>query len=246
MGTHHSDSMARLLIAMGIFGAASAQSPPVFAEQFHVNFTEYAHDLHPWGNGTNAMGSLHYDYANTRQLFIHGKGQTNNWCQCAATKTDDECHLLTAKNASGVGVMVAYFPTLSSCCTIGNWSMGFGPIRPDWLKIGNATHVGAKQVSGRTCDEWADPHPGDWFMMTSDNWSQDANGVPCDYVDTFKKWAQALGMRHTLTFDPASYSTTAEDASVLAAPPVDCSTPCPGKEGWCKAYDLSSQVLIHM
>ena len=231
-------TMFLLLVSVLALGTTHAQTPPVFANQFHVQFTEYGHDLHPWGNGSTAMGSLHYDWNNTRQLFIHGKGQTNNWCQCAAVpkaNANDECHLLSAKNSDGLGVMTAYFPTLSSCCTIGNWSMGFGPIRPDWLKIGNATHVGPKQVGGRTCDEWADPHPGDWFMMTSDNWSQDKDGVPCDYVDTFKKWAQALGMRHTLTFDPASYSTSPEADSVFAAPPTDCSTPCPGKEEWCKA-----------
>eukprot|EP00658_Telonema_sp_P-2_P024561 TRINITY_DN19874_c0_g1_i10.p1 TRINITY_DN19874_c0_g1~~TRINITY_DN19874_c0_g1_i10.p1 ORF type:complete len:232 (-),score=36.08 TRINITY_DN19874_c0_g1_i10:221-916(-) len=217
---------------------AYAATPPTWPNQFHVEYTEYSHQLHPWGNGTTNQGSLHYDFTNRRQLFVHGEGQTDNWCQCAGTGTDDECHLLSAVGASGnssEGSMIAWFPALAKCCTIGNWDHGFGPIRPDWLVAGNSTHVGPKKVDGRMCDEWANNHPGDYFMMTSDNWSQDSNGVPCDYVDTFKKWVRVLGMRHSLTFDPSSYSTAAEGDAVFARPTVDCSESCPNKQGWCTA-----------
>jgi len=217
---------------------ADATGPPVWPSQFHVNFAETTHGLHPWGKDDTNQGELHYDFVNKRQLYIHGEGQTDNWCECANTGTNDECHLLTSMGANGnstVGSMVAYFPKLSKCCTIGGWDHGFGPNTPEWLVSGNSTHVGTKVVNGRTCDEWANPHPGDTFMMTSDNWSQDAQGVPCDYVDTFKKWVQEVGMHHYLTFDAASYSTASESDTVFAAPSIDCSQTCPNKKGWCKA-----------
>ena len=60
----------------------------------------------------------------------------------------------------------------------------------------------------RTCYEWSSHHHGN-PLMSADNWSEDAEGIPCSYVDQFsplfqKSWA------HNLTFNPASYSTEPE------------------------------------
>ncbi|CAJ1382705.1 unnamed protein product [Effrenium voratum] len=207
---------------------------PVLPSRFHVTFQEYTRGMHPWGKGATNAGALHYDFEKLRALWRHGKGQTDNWCQCAGLKTDEQCDLLALPETK---TLVALFRTLSpaSCCTIGNWSQGFGPLRPDWLVQSNASLVGTSNEGNRTCYEWASDHPGDWFTMISDNWALDAHGIPCTYEDKFKRVFRLLGLKHQLTFDLASYDTSPEPDEMFAVPAgVDCSKKCPNKEGWCK------------
>lgn len=212
--------------------------PPIWPARFHALFTEYTHDMEPWSSGAYNNGSFHYDYARRRQLWSHGKGQTNNWCQCAGLKTDSQCDLYSV-SVNGTSGMFAVHADEGHCCKIGDWGFGFGPIRPDWLVLSNSTFLGNKTMpDGRVCPMWASGTVGDWFMMVSDNWSQDAEGTPCLYEDQFKTIPHGLGMRHTLTFDAASYSTGAEDDATFTIPPsvVDaCQQTCPNKEGWCSA-----------
>jgi len=214
--------------------------PPVWPKRFHASFSEISHGVNPFSSDTTSNGSYHYDFESGRELWSHGKGQTDNWCQCAGLKTDERCDILTDPKA---GARVALFRTLSPprCCTIGGFDIGFGPIRPDWLRLTNATFAVEKTYLGangpRKCLEWASMKPGDWFMMVSDNWSQDEKGVPCRYVDTFKTWVRwTLRLKHEVVFDEASYGTEAEPDEVFAIPAgVDCSAKCPNKEGWCNS-----------
>jgi len=182
-------------------------------------------------------GNFHYDYDNGRQLWSHGKGQSNNWCQCAGLRTNEQCDLLSLRNSAGSGgTMYAVFKTMvpPQCCTIGDWAHGFGPLRPDWMSRNSATFVGQKSIGNKTCFEWAVFKPGDWFSMISDNWSVDSEGVPCEYEDKFRVIARWLGMHHTLTFDAASYGTNHESDEVFMLPDgMDCQEKCPNKQGWC-------------
>ena len=215
--------------------AAYSASPPTWPERFHVTFQEYTHDLVPWHNGSYNKGSFHYDHKQTRQLWSHGDGQTNNWCQCAGLQTSALCNLHSLER-NGTGGMFAVFPTLNHCCMIGDFAHGFGPIRPDWLVRTNATFGGNQTVGGRNCPMWRSHHPGDWFMMKSDDWSQDDDGVPCVYEDHFRDVPHALGMKHTLTFDSTTYFTEAEADSIFDIPVgILCDKTCPNKEKWCQA-----------
>jgi len=246
-------SMPRLLAVLGLpwctFAAFGGLRPttevqekeeevpkPIMASRFHVTFKEYTHGLKPWGDGTYNVGSLHYDVGSdvARTVWSHGQGQTDNWCQCAGVNTAEKCDLLALPETK---TTVALFKTLSppQCCTIGTWSQGFGPLRPDWLLRGNATLVSTFKVGNRTCYEWASHHPGDWFTMVSDNWSLDAKGVPCVYEDRFNAVFRRLGLAHKLTFDIVSYDTAPETDDIFAIPKgIDCSRSCPNKKGWCK------------
>ena len=65
----------------------------------------------------------------------------------------------------------------------------------------------------RMCYEWSSHHHGN-PLMSADNWSEDADGIPCSYVDQFsplfeKSWA------HNLTFHRETYSTEPEVRSKL-------------------------------
>eukprot|EP00420_Gonyaulax_spinifera_P023096 CAMPEP_0197891842 /NCGR_PEP_ID=MMETSP1439-20131203/29830_1 /TAXON_ID=66791 /ORGANISM="Gonyaulax spinifera, Strain CCMP409" /LENGTH=318 /DNA_ID=CAMNT_0043511977 /DNA_START=30 /DNA_END=984 /DNA_ORIENTATION=+ len=197
---------------------------PVLASRFHATFTEHTHGLKPWGQDSVNTGSYHYDFAKGRQVWSHGKGQGDNWCQCAGLSTDEPCDLLATKELETAGATYAIFKSLNKCCKIGDWAHGFGPLRPDWLRATNATYLGEKKVGNRTCFEWAGGPPGDWFTMISDDWSLDAKGVPCTYEDKFKTFWKALGLKHIMFFDEESYSEDAEEAEVMAIPSgMDCS-----------------------
>lgn len=212
-------------------------SPPVFPARFHISFAESSRSMNPFGPYINNSGSYHYDYASGRQLWSHGKGQVDNWCQCAGLKTDEQCDLHALKLESG-GATYAVFKSMSlpTCCKIGDFAHGFGPLRPDWMKLGNATFVGEKQVNGKTCYEWAVAHPGDWITMVSDNWSVDADGQPCTYENIFNTPFHLLGLYHMITFDSATYGTNEESVDVFALPSnLDCEAECPNKHGWCTA-----------
>lgn len=69
--------------------------------------------------------------------------------------------------------------------------------------------------------------------MVGDQWSEDADGVPCNYVDQFAWWAKDF-QGHNLTFDPSSYSTEPEPDSVFnVTDGLDCSKTCPNRHTWC-------------
>lgn len=211
--------------------------PPILAPRFNMDFSEVEHSF-GWGAGTSNKGSFHYDYPGERQVWLHGKGHSNNWCQCAGVQTDEACHLISAKTSDDPeGAMYVAFKSLNKCCKLGPWAQGFGPLRPDWLRLTNATVAGTKQVGNKVCTTWASAHPGDWFMMVSDDWSVDSTGRLCAYEDHFKFWARWLGMHHELTFDSSSYSEDAEADEVFSVPKgIGCEETCPNTAGeWCKA-----------
>jgi len=217
-----------------------AEKPPVFSPRFHVNFSEYTAMMKvlPWQKGGTNTGSLHYDADGRRQVWLHGKGQSDNWCQCAGLKTDEPCTLIAAPSANEAGGGATYvaFKTLKKCCKLGTFEKGFGPLARDWLRDANKT--GQLQVGNRSCTTWAGGPPGDWFMMISDDWSVDGKGRPCQYADHFKWWARAfMGMSHSYTFDDASYSEAAEPDEVFAVPDgIGCDQTCPNTAGgWCKS-----------
>eukprot|EP00930_Biecheleria_cincta_P011105 TRINITY_DN11362_c0_g1_i1.p1 TRINITY_DN11362_c0_g1~~TRINITY_DN11362_c0_g1_i1.p1 ORF type:complete len:287 (-),score=50.05 TRINITY_DN11362_c0_g1_i1:102-905(-) len=221
-----------------------AALPPVLASRFHMNFQEYTHGLKPWGPGVINNGSFHYDFredGNHNCLWSHGKGQSDNWCQCADFGVGEQCDILSLAETK---TTVAMFKTLQPprCCTIGDWAHGFGPLRPDWLVNTNATLVGVKQIGDRTCYEWASPHPGDWFTIVSDNWSLDAKGLPCTYEDRFNGVFKALGLAHKIIFDEKSYDTSPEDLFKVPGD-LDCSEPCANKKGWCQASKIPTSTL---
>lgn len=94
---------------------------PIMASRFHVTFKEYTHGLKPWGDGTYNVGSLHYDVGSdvARTVWSHGKGQTDNWCQCAGISTAEECDLLALPETK---TTVALFKTLSPELESGFWA----------------------------------------------------------------------------------------------------------------------------
>merc|ERR1712232_348277 len=169
---------------------------------------------------------------------MDGKGQRDNWCQCSGIKTDEPCALISAPSASeaGGGAMYISYPTIKKCCKLGTYAKGFGPLSRDWLKDANKT--GKLQVGGRSCTTWSGGPPGDWFMMISDDWSIDEQGLPCQYADHFKWWARIFfGISHALTFDIDTYSEAVEPNEVFAVPEgVGCEQDCPNPDGgWCKS-----------
>eukprot|EP00929_Paragymnodinium_shiwhaense_P102479 TRINITY_DN6567_c0_g1_i1.p1 TRINITY_DN6567_c0_g1~~TRINITY_DN6567_c0_g1_i1.p1 ORF type:complete len:265 (-),score=69.19 TRINITY_DN6567_c0_g1_i1:788-1582(-) len=222
-----------------------ADEAPVFPKKFHINFDEVSsmrRTSFPFTVDTRTnKGSFHYDVANGREVWIHGKGQGDNWCQCAGSDTDAECRLMSvpADKEDGGGAMWVVFPTLKKCCKVGPYASGFGPLRPDWLRVTKAkkSQPATKHVGGRKCTTWEGGPPGDTFMMLSDDWSFDEQGLPCTYTDHFKPWAaRVFGASHVLTFDAASYSEEGEAEDVFALPAgMSCEETCPNKEGWCKA-----------
>jgi len=201
---------------------------PVWPVRWHVQFNESTHGYSS-ANTTYNSGSLHYDFANDRQLFSHGDGQTDNWCQCAGLKTTSHCDLYSIK-----GAMYAAFPSEKKCCKV-NEGIGFGPLRPNWLQMSEATNTGTTEVAGRNCSVWSTPHPGDKYTMKADVWSQDAQGVPCTYTDIFKS---IYPMTHQLVFNKPTFSTAAEADTVFELPDTlasACEQDCPNKMGWCNA-----------
>eukprot|EP00929_Paragymnodinium_shiwhaense_P092738 TRINITY_DN5272_c0_g1_i2.p1 TRINITY_DN5272_c0_g1~~TRINITY_DN5272_c0_g1_i2.p1 ORF type:complete len:192 (+),score=27.67 TRINITY_DN5272_c0_g1_i2:30-605(+) len=91
-----------------------ADEPPVFAKRFNMNFKEESsmrRTSFPFTVDTKHNdGSFHYDFDNRREVWVHGKGQGDNWCQCAGTNTDDECHLksVPSKDQPGGGWVLLY------------------------------------------------------------------------------------------------------------------------------------------
>lgn len=212
---------------------------PVFANRFHVTFSEYT-KASPFGKGNTNSGSLHFDFEKLRQVWVHGKGQTDNWCQCAGLKTNEACHLISApsQHENGGGAMYIVHKSLGKCCKLGDYASGFGPLRPDWLRTTNASKGATTKVGDRTCTAWAGGPPGDWFMMISDDWSADERGLPCQYADHFKWWARwFIGMSHVLTFNASSYSESPEPDDIFGLPESNgCEESCPNNAGgWCKA-----------
>lgn len=222
---------------------------PMLSSKFHVNFAEYTAMFKPlpWQRGNANNGSLHYDFEGRRQVWFHGKGQRDNWCQCAGLKTDEPCHLIAApsQGEGGGGATYIAFKSLGKCCKLGTFDKGFGPLRRDWLSDANKT--GQVEVGNRSCNTWSGGPPGDWFMMVSDDWSVDEEGHPCQYSDHFKSWARAIfGMAHTYTFDDTSYSETVELDDVFAVPEgIGCEKECPNTAGgWCKPAEPSNDILV--
>lgn len=210
---------------------------PTFANAFHVEFDEVTHGLNPFGKAVVNKGSFHYDFVNERQAWIHGKGQADNWCECANLKSDEECSVFATKELDEPdGAEYIIYKTLGKCCKLGTYAQGYGPLRPDWLPLSNATYMGSSVVGNRTCYEWAAGPPGDWFLMTSDDWAVDKDGIPCFYKDHFKWFPAKLGMKHILTFDSATYAVEEEADDAFSVPNgMDCSAACTGTQGWCKA-----------
>ncbi|CAK0853710.1 unnamed protein product, partial [Prorocentrum cordatum] len=222
---------------------------PILSSRFHVGFVEYTAMLKPlpWQHGKTNSGSVHYDFEGRRQVWFHGKGQTDNWCQCAGLKTDEPCHLIAApsQGESGGGATYIAFKTLGKCCKLGAFDQGFGPLRPDWLS--GSKRTGQVRVGNRSCDIWSGGPPGDTFMMVSDDWGVDEKGHPCQYSDHFKSWARVLfGMAHNYTFDDATYSEAVEHDDVFAIPSgIGCENECPNTAGgWCKAPAPSKEILV--
>eukprot|EP00929_Paragymnodinium_shiwhaense_P102480 TRINITY_DN6567_c0_g1_i2.p1 TRINITY_DN6567_c0_g1~~TRINITY_DN6567_c0_g1_i2.p1 ORF type:complete len:233 (-),score=60.17 TRINITY_DN6567_c0_g1_i2:355-1053(-) len=190
-----------------------ADEAPVFPKKFHINFDEVSsmrRTSFPFTVDTRTnKGSFHYDVA-------------CGW-----------------RGEDGGGAMWVVFPTLKKCCKVGPYASGFGPLRPDWLRVTKAkkSQPATKHVGGRKCTTWEGGPPGDTFMMLSDDWSFDEQGLPCTYTDHFKPWAaRVFGASHVLTFDAASYSEEGEAEDVFALPAgMSCEETCPNKEGWCKA-----------
>merc|ERR1712232_269194 len=151
-----------------------------------------------------------------------------------------ECQVVAtpSPNEEGGGAAFILFKSLGKCCKLGSYAKGFGPLRPDWLRLANATKGTPEKVGSRTCTSWAGGPPGDWFMMISDDWSVDEDGKPCKYEDHFKWWAKyILGFRHVITFDETSYSEELEADETFNVPSdLGCDQPCPNKAGeWCSA-----------
>merc|ERR1711862_870102 len=143
-------------------------------------------NLFHWSELKNS-GSVHYDFDNLRQVWSHGKGQDDNWCQCSGFDTDEPCDILATKELDEPeGASYLVYKTLNKCCKLGKYEKGFGPLRPDWLTKVNPTFVQEKTVGSRNCYEWASGAAGDWFMMKSGNWAVDKDGISCTYQDVFK------------------------------------------------------------
>eukprot|EP00928_Gymnodinium_smaydae_P083164 TRINITY_DN66416_c0_g1_i1.p2 TRINITY_DN66416_c0_g1~~TRINITY_DN66416_c0_g1_i1.p2 ORF type:complete len:308 (+),score=49.59 TRINITY_DN66416_c0_g1_i1:155-1078(+) len=236
-------SLARESLGLGISFAKETSrvlepKRPVFESRFHVTFDEVTHGLNPFAPDITNAGSFHYDIVNGRQVWSHGKGQVDNWCECAGLSSDEPCDLVATKDGPDPdGATYIVYRTLGKCCKLGDYAHGFGPLRPDWLVKTNASFRGEITVGGRTCYSWAAGPPGDWFMMNDDLWTVDADGLPCVYEDDFKSIPRMLGMKHILTFDRTSYSTSTNDESAYKTPDnLDCSAMCPNKAGsWCLA-----------
>ena len=171
-------------------------------------------------------------------VFKHGKGQYNNWCECAGVSGNESqsaCEVMSIQTPHPGGAAYILFRSINKCCRLSDWEHGFGPIRPDWLtRPANATRFLGQHMQGnRTCFRWSNPNHGN-PLMVADDWSQDANGVPCSYTDMFSWWAKDLREAHNLTFDASSYSTTAEHDGVFSIPAgMDCSRTCPNLHTWC-------------
>jgi hypothetical protein len=213
----------------------STSAPPVWSPRFHINFVEYT-KLFLTARGEK--GSLHLDYYNERMRWAHGKGQFNNWCECAGLPKDEAsaaCDILSVKTLQDpAGGAYIVFRELNKCCKLSDWEKGFGPIRPDWLtRPANATKfLGQREENGRTCYRWLNPKHGN-PLMKGDEWSEDADGVPCSYTDQFASWTKSWAA-HNLTFDPSSFSKELEADEVFEIPAgMDCSKTCPNRRPWC-------------
>jgi hypothetical protein len=203
----------------------------------------------PWQKGNTNTGSFHYDSEAQKEVWFHGKGQTDNWCQCAGLKTDEPCAVVAVPTPSeaGGGARYLVFKSLGQCCKLGTFDKGFGPLRRDWLR--GAKKTSQVKIGNRSCTTWAGGPPGDWFTMVSDDWSVDYLGRPCHYADHFKSWARVLlGIAHTLTFDGASYAETVEPDAIFALPEgIDCEQDCPNTAGkWCKPDSKESSLSIYV
>eukprot|EP00931_Biecheleriopsis_adriatica_P089458 TRINITY_DN63583_c0_g1_i1.p1 TRINITY_DN63583_c0_g1~~TRINITY_DN63583_c0_g1_i1.p1 ORF type:complete len:258 (-),score=39.75 TRINITY_DN63583_c0_g1_i1:135-908(-) len=214
---------------------------PVFAERWHMSFSEETSMRNmkfPFNlNVSRNTGSFHYDYQGRREVWVHGQGQRDNWCQCAGIDTAEECNVMSVPSAAeeGGGAMYLVFPKLERCCKVGPYAHGFGPLRPDWLRVANATRLPPKAVDTRTCTTFSAGPPGDTFMMISDDWSFDERGLPCTYSDHFKSFARRIfGLSHDIVFDASTYSEEVESEAMFALPSnQNCDQVCPNKEGWC-------------
>lgn len=214
---------------------STSSMPPVWSPRFHIDFVEYTHQLQ---TAKSEKGSFHLDYYNERMRWAHGKGQFNNWCECAGLPQDEArsaCDIMSLKTAQDpAGAAYVIFRELNKCCRLAGWEKGFSPIRPDWLtRPANATvFLGQHEENGRTCYRWVNPNHGN-PLMKGDEWSEDAEGVPCSYTDKFAWWAEKFE-GHNLTFDPASFSKDLEGDEIFEIPAgMDCTKTCPNRHTWC-------------
>lgn len=218
------------------------EGPPVMAQRFHIEYTEYtAEAFHYFSAAIQNNGSFHYDIANHRSVWVHGKGQVDNWCQCAGLKenTHASCSIVAApsdKESSG-GATYLVFKDIKKCCKLGTYEKGFGPLKPNWLSDANKSGSFTAN-DGRACTTWQGGPPGDWFMMISDDWSVDEQGRPCRYEDNFKWFARHIfGVSHYYDFHADTYSEEAEPDDVFNVPEgMGCEQDCPNTAGgWCSA-----------
>lgn len=220
---------------------------PVLASQFHVSFSETTKESPLSGKKTN-FGSFHLDAENHRMAWVHGKGHGDVWCQCAGLQTNEECHLISSPSSGegGGGATYVVFKSLNKCCKLGNYAQGFGPLRPDWLQVSNATKFATVKVGGKTCTTWSGGPPGDSFNMISDLWSVDEEGLPCQYQDQFKWWSKLfLGSYHVIVFNSSSYAEAPEEDDVFSIP-ANCEDHCQYPKSaatWCDLGD-KKEIMV--
>jgi hypothetical protein len=175
-------------------------------------------------------GTWHYDYTNKQARFDHDAGQVNNFCQGSDLQNDrfnppikngsGNCQLLFQSN----GHMKVIFPDENRCCELCNSTkQGCTPLKPTWLS--QATFWGQIEVGGRKCDRFCEPGSA----AAEDCWSQDSEGVPCNYFEYFL--IPSMGnFSHNMDFDAKSYSKKTPSADIFAEPSY-CTEKCLGQIG---------------
>lgn len=80
-----------ILLALALIGSTLCQSPPVFPEQYQVDFDETAKFL---TSGTT-RGTIYFDSTNNRELITRENGHYDRYCGSVYKTANTPCNHYT-------------------------------------------------------------------------------------------------------------------------------------------------------
>ena len=140
--------------------AAQQRPPPVWANEWSVNFSETTSIVVA---SYNTTGAWFYDFTNARERIDRATGKYDRYCG-SVDGVDAPCsHLVSG------GLRYLVWPTQSKCCGCCNSTQGCGIVTPTWMRDSNGTWAGTAPFSGPawsgSADSWeiTGLQPNYWF-----------------------------------------------------------------------------------
>ena len=130
----NSKMQVSIVIAVLILISMAADEAPVLPDQYEVLFNE---TLKLFSSNETTKGKMHYDWTNKREIVYREDGSHDKFCRSIIKFGKTPCSHITVG-----GKRFIDFPNKKYCCYCCDSSHGCGVVRPDWMKIKNASYSG--------------------------------------------------------------------------------------------------------